>query len=93
MIYESSRSITCSVSPEWARRLAGRAEPAWELSWRPAPLLTREQACAALALTELCSAGSEPDESAELLARQLDTTVAHVMAVLQQRRRDRGEGA
>ncbi|WP_157554685.1 hypothetical protein [Nocardia crassostreae] len=90
MIYESSRTITSSLSPEWARRLGGRAEPAWELSWRPEPLLTRAQARDALELTEICSGTAEPGERAEQLAEELGTTVRHVMAVLHQRMLERG---
>ncbi|GAB4586130.1 hypothetical protein [Nocardia sp. IFM 10818] len=90
MIYESSRSLTSSTTQEWARRLAGRAEPAWELSWRPEPLLTREQARAALELTEMCSGTEEPGERAAEIAAELGTTVQHVMAVLHQRMLERG---
>ncbi|BEK88019.1 hypothetical protein [Nocardia seriolae] len=92
VIYESSRSMTSSVTPEWARRLA-RDEPAWKLSWRPEPLLTREEARVALRLTEMCCGTVEPDERADALAAQLGTTVRHVVAVLQQRRRERGDSS
>ncbi|GAB0108019.1 hypothetical protein JMUB6875_70220 [Nocardia sp. JMUB6875] len=90
MIYESSRSITSSETPEWARRLA-RDEPAWKLSWRNEPLLTRAEARAAIELTEICSGVGELDDRAEALAAQLGTTVREVQAILQQRRRERGE--
>ncbi|MEV6773604.1 hypothetical protein AB0N05_33725 [Nocardia sp. NPDC051030] len=90
VIYENSRSITSSISPEWARRLAGLEEPAWKLSWRPEPLLTREQARAAIKLAEMCGGHEEPGESAELIAEQLGTTLKHVMAVLQRRMMERG---
>lgn len=91
MIYESSRSMTSSLTPEWARRSVDGREPAWELSWRPEPRLDRELARAAMELTELCSGAQEPGEEADALAARLDTTVRHVMAVLQHRRLERGE--
>ncbi|WP_067687009.1 hypothetical protein [Nocardia jejuensis] len=90
MIYESSSSITSSISSEWARRMHGRAEPAWKVSWRPEPLLTRELAVAAIELSEMCLGYEEPGERAEAIADRLDTTVKHVMAVLHQRMMDRG---
>ncbi|QLY28381.1 hypothetical protein [Nocardia huaxiensis] len=90
MIYESNRSITSSITFEWADCLPGREEPAWELSWRPEPLLTREQARAAMELTEWCSGGAEPGKRAEEIAAELGTTVQHVMAVLHQRMLERG---
>ncbi|WP_157514085.1 hypothetical protein [Nocardia concava] len=82
--------MTSSETPEWARRLA-RDEPAWKLSWRPEPLLLRDQARAALELTEMCSRGAELDKRAEALAAELGMTVQEVLAVLQRRRRERGE--
>ncbi len=93
MIYESSRSMTSSLTPEWARRSADGHEPAWELSWQPEPRLNREQARAAMELTELCSGLEEPGEHADALAARLGTTVRHVMAVLQKRRLERGDAS
>ncbi|MFI1916493.1 hypothetical protein [Nocardia sp. NPDC020380] len=94
MIYESTRSITSSSVQEWARRFSAREGGAtWELSWRPEPLLTREQARDAMELTELCSTGAEPGARAADLAAELGITVQYVMAVLQRRRRERGTGS
>ncbi|MET9486932.1 hypothetical protein [Nocardia sp. NPDC006630] len=90
MIYESSRSITSSFCPEWARRRADRGEPAWELSWWPEVLLTFGQARDAMELAELCSGPAEPGARAETLAGELGTSVKHVMAVLHQRMMERG---
>ncbi|MRH90193.1 hypothetical protein GFY24_22590 [Nocardia sp. SYP-A9097] len=90
MIYESSRSITCSSCPEWARRRNDRAEPAWEISWWPEVALTVAQARNAMELAELCCLPEEPGERAEVLARELGTSVKHVMAVLHQRMMERG---
>ncbi|MEV6067308.1 hypothetical protein AB0L82_12205 [Nocardia sp. NPDC052001] len=89
-MYESSRSITSSACPEWARRRNDRAEPAWELSWWPERLFTLEQAQAGMELAELCSSPEEPGARAEVLARELGTSVKHVMAVLHQRMMERG---
>lgn len=94
MIYESTRSITSSVVQEWARRFSAHDDGAtWELSWRQEPLLTREQARAAMELAELCSTGEEPGGRAADLAAELGTTVQQVMTVLQRRRRERGTGS
>ncbi|UGT43909.1 hypothetical protein LTV02_11195 [Nocardia yamanashiensis] len=90
MLYESSRSITSSISPEWARRLADREEPAWKLSWRPETLLDHDMATAAMRLTEMCSGADEPGAEAATIAAALGTTVQHVQAVLHQRLRERG---
>ncbi|WP_157535168.1 hypothetical protein [Nocardia inohanensis] len=91
MIYESSRSITSSITQEWARRRADHEEPAWELSWRPEPLLDREAAKAAMLLTEMCSGREEPGAGAEAIATELGTTVQHVLAVLHRRMLERGD--
>ncbi|MFC9894642.1 hypothetical protein ACFVMC_13215 [Nocardia sp. NPDC127579] len=54
-IYESSRSMTSSVTPDiWAWRPSRcAAEPAWRLSWEPGSVCTREEALAALRAREL----------------------------------------
>lgn len=58
MIYPSVNSITSSIAVfEWARR---RPEPAGELSWRSRPLLTREQALAAMVLAEIVAVDPFP---------------------------------
>lgn len=41
-------------------------------------------------LAEMCSGLEEPGSEAETIARELGTTVKHVMAVLHQRMMERG---
>ena len=89
-IYESSRSMTSSSTPdEWAWRVAGREEPAWQLSWLPARL-TREQAWAGMELQEILShPGSASDHDAQVRADQLGITVRQALHLLHQRMLDR----
>ncbi|MEV0248694.1 hypothetical protein AB0H76_18985 [Nocardia sp. NPDC050712] len=64
-IYECSRSMTSSVTPDWAWRPSRRsAEPAWRLSWTPEPC-TREQARAAMELREQTHRDLAADPAAE----------------------------
>lgn len=94
MIYESSRSITSSLTPEWARRRVSAEEPAWELSWRPEGRLTREQARDAIELTELLSdpqAGPEGHRRAEGIAARLGISMAEAVETLYRRRLERGD--
>ncbi|WP_228000535.1 hypothetical protein [Nocardia australiensis] len=87
-IYESSRSMTSSVTPEWAWR-ADRDEPAWQLSWLPKQL-TREQALAGMQLQEILSRpdpASDPDAHAQ--AGALGITVQQALSLLHQRILDR----
>ncbi|MFD0360069.1 hypothetical protein ACFQZZ_01220 [Nocardia sp. GCM10030253] len=87
-IYESSRSMTSSVTPEWAWR-AGPEEPAWRLSWLPNPL-TREQALAGMELQEILSRPDlASDPTAHALADQLGITVRQALSLLHQRMLDR----
>ncbi|MFQ6396350.1 hypothetical protein ACLMAJ_23105 [Nocardia sp. KC 131] len=87
-IYESSRSMTSSVTPEWAWR-AGQEEPAWRLSWLPNPL-TREQALAGMELQEILSHPDlASDPTAQALADQLGLTVRQALSLLHQRMLDR----
>lgn len=94
MIYESSRSITSSLTPEWARRSADGVEPAWELSWRPEHRLTREQAREAMELTQILSdphGGEAGELRAADIAARLGITVAVAAETLYRRRLERGE--
>lgn len=92
-IYQSSRSMTSSSTPEWAWRIAGREEPAWQLSWLSI-WLTREQALAGMELAEILG---RPDlaldrsaqRRAAALADQLGTTVQQALIQLHQRMHDR----
>ncbi|MEV6340670.1 hypothetical protein AB0M12_38885 [Nocardia vinacea] len=90
-IYECSRSMTSSVTPdEWAWR-AGREEPAWRLSWIP-DQLTRAQAWAGMQLQEILShpdPASDHDAHARALADQLGITVQQALHTLHQRMLDR----
>ncbi|MFI6865670.1 hypothetical protein [Nocardia sp. NPDC050406] len=95
MIYESSRSITSSLTQEWARR-STEDDPAWELSWRPEPRLTLEQARAAMELTELLSGPHDERDAAaarraEDIAATLGITVIDAISILYRRRLERGE--
>ncbi|MFI6169832.1 hypothetical protein ACIBCN_23840 [Nocardia sp. NPDC051052] len=92
-IYENSRSMTSSSTPEWAWRVAGRAEPAWRLSWLP-HRLSHEQARAGMELDELLgrqglAADPSTQEQADALADILGTTVQQANLLLHQRMHDR----
>ncbi|MFI7004571.1 hypothetical protein [Nocardia sp. NPDC050175] len=92
-IYENSRSMTSSTTPEWAWRVARHEEPAWRLSWLP-HRLSREQARAGMELDELLSRrdlATDPttQEQAEALADILGTTVQQATLLLHQRMHDR----
>ncbi|MFF0633130.1 hypothetical protein ACFYTS_11580 [Nocardia sp. NPDC004151] len=95
MIYPSASSITSSVTGECAERLPRHPEPAWRLSWRQSPLLTREEALAAMELTELLRrepSGSGPAWTrACALGAALGIDVEDARIVLRERRRERGE--
>lgn len=96
MIYESSRSITSSHTPEWARRSVSGEEPAWELSWRPDIRLTHEQARDAMELTQLLGdprSGAEGHRRAEEIANRLGISVAEAAETLYRRRLERGESS
>lgn len=95
MIYPSASSITSSVTGECAERLPRRPEPAWRLSWRRSPLLTREQALAAMELTEILrlapdSAGPAWQRACAIGA-ELGIDLEDARIVLRERRRERGE--
>lgn len=92
-IFENSRSMTSSVCGEWAERVAGRTEPAWQVSWLP-QRLHREQARAAMELGELLSrpdfASDRPAQTrAEISAGVLGITVHQALELLHRRMRDR----
>ncbi|MGW4531755.1 hypothetical protein ACWEOI_12480 [Nocardia sp. NPDC004340] len=95
MIYPSASSITSSITGECAERLPRHPEPAWQLSWRQSPLLTREEALAAMELTELLR--REPGhhgaawERACALGAALGIDLEDARIVLRARRRERGE--
>ncbi|WP_433560529.1 hypothetical protein ACQP1O_22860 [Nocardia sp. CA-151230] len=96
MIYPSVNSITSSIAVfEWAQRRPDCPEPAWELSWRPRPLLTREQALAAMELTEiLCTplVGSDTVwRRVQIVAAELDIDVEAACDTLRRRRQERGD--
>ncbi|NNH69130.1 hypothetical protein HLB23_04460 [Nocardia uniformis] len=94
MIYESSRSITSSLTPEWARRSISDEEPAWELSWRPEQRFTREQARDAMELTQILSdphSGTEGHRRAEEIAEWLGISVADAAEALYRRKLERGQ--
>ncbi|MFG1793459.1 hypothetical protein [Nocardia sp. NPDC049149] len=102
-IYENSRAMTSSDTPEWAWRVAGHEASAWRLSWLP-HRLSHEQARAGMELDELLSrngsAATDPtgghptgdpstQERAETLAAVLGITVQRATTVLHQRMHDR----
>lgn len=91
-IYANSRSMTSSVTVEWAWR-AARSEPAWRLSWLP-HRLTHEQARAGMELAELLGrsnpiTGDQEQARADALAGSLGLTVQAALSVLYQRMQDR----
>ncbi|MFB8275510.1 hypothetical protein [Nocardia colli] len=91
-IYANSRSMTSSVTVEWAWR-AARSEPGWRLSWLPHHL-TREQARAGMELAELLGrtdsvADNREQARADALAGALGLTVQAALSVLHQRMYDR----
>ncbi|MFE3027904.1 hypothetical protein [Nocardia tengchongensis] len=95
VIYPSASSITSSVTGECAERLPRRPEPAWRLSWRRAPLLTREQALLAMELTEILRTAPVPADPAWQRARdiggELGIDLDDASDTLRARRRERGE--
>ncbi|MGW4356745.1 hypothetical protein ACWELJ_32140 [Nocardia sp. NPDC004582] len=95
MIYPSTSSITSSVTGECAERLPRRPEPAWRLSWRRSPLLTREQALLAMELTEILRSAPVPTDPAWRRARaigaELGIDLDDACDTLRARRRERGE--
>ncbi|MFC9434201.1 hypothetical protein [Nocardia sp. NPDC057030] len=91
-IYANSRSMTSSVTVEWAWR-AARSEPSWRLSWLP-HRLTLEQARAGMELAELLGRpdsvpGNREQARADALAGSLGLTVQAALSVLHQRMHDR----
>ncbi|MEU8895905.1 hypothetical protein [Nocardia sp. NPDC048505] len=84
-IYESSRSMTSSVTPDWAWRPSRRAaEPAWRLSWSP-ELCTREQARAAMESRERLHRDLSADPAAER-AEPAATPVLRLLTRMLERR-------
>jgi hypothetical protein len=89
VIYECSRSMTSSRTPEWAWRTVGDQEPAWRLSWL-LNQLTREQARAGMELQELLThPDSASADTAQALAAELGITVTQALSLLHRRMLDR----
>ncbi|MFE3187830.1 hypothetical protein ACFXHA_02415 [Nocardia sp. NPDC059240] len=95
-LYHARHSITTSLTGECAEHLPGRPEPNWRISWLDEELLlTREQATAAMELTEtLLSVPLAVDGAwrrALATAAELGIDAEQARAVLARRRAERGE--
>ncbi|GAB2538832.1 hypothetical protein [Nocardia heshunensis] len=95
-LYHARHSITTSFTAECAEHLPDRPEPNWRISWLDEELLlTREQATAAMELTEtLLSMPLAIDGAwrrALAIAAELGIDVEQARAVLERRRAERGE--
>ncbi|MGW4245950.1 hypothetical protein [Nocardia sp. NPDC004722] len=94
-LYHARHSITTSLTAECAEHVPGGPEPGWRLSWHADIVLTREQATAAMELTEtLISMPAATDKAwrrARAVAAELGIDMERAHAVLARRQVERGK--
>ncbi|AYF75765.1 hypothetical protein D7D52_20125 [Nocardia yunnanensis] len=93
-LYHARHAITTSLVAECAEHEPGEPAPNWRLSWLEQPRWTREQATAAMELTELLvgpTATTGPAwQRAQAIASALGIDVEQARTALARRREERG---